>query len=206
MYPGHSTRKKVKVKMLVKATITCVEELLKMGIDGANIEIRRPMVDLIPIQVYSKVHQECHVVGETLLEDSSAESHSGVSGSIKVAPNGNLVELEEENIFSEQIGWVVEAIQSFRFNWLQCPVEVLQIQLQSKGLEIELIQNNPILFNMLKQQVYNEFRCSYPSYASLLKLKDIKNFRWQLYWLWGYLINSPITINTYERVHNLIRL
>jgi len=102
--------------MLVKATITCVEELLKMGIDGANIEIRRPMVDLIPIQVYSKVHQECHVVDENLLGDSPAESHSRVPGSTKVAPNGNLVELEEENIFSEQIGWVVEAIQSFRFN------------------------------------------------------------------------------------------
>jgi len=101
---------------------------------------------------------------------------------------------------------VVKAIQSIRFSGPQCPVEVLQLRLQSKGLEIELIQSNLILFNMLKQKVYNEFRCSFPSYVSLLKLIDIKNFRWQLYWLWGYLVNSPITINTYESVHNLIRL
>jgi len=206
VYPDYSTKKRVKVKMLVKAIITCVEELLKMGIDRTNIKIRRPMVDLIHIPVCSKVHQECQVADRDLLKDSSEESHSGVPGFTKVAPNGNLVELEEENILSEQIGWVVKAIQSFRFNWPQCPVQVLHIQLQSKGLEIELTQNNPILFNMLKQKVYNEFRCSFPSYVSLLKIIDTKNFRWQLYWLWEYLINSPITINTCESVHNLIRL
>jgi len=57
------------------------------------------MEDLIPIQVYSKVHQECHIVDENMLGDSSEESHLGVPGSTKVAPNRNLVELEEENIF-----------------------------------------------------------------------------------------------------------
>jgi len=58
------------------------------------------------------------------------------------------------------------------------------------------MRDNPILFNMLKQKVYNEFRRSFPSYIPLLKLIDIKNFRWQLYWLWEHLINSLITINT----------
>ena len=45
------------------------------------------------------MHQECHVVDDNLLGDNSVESHSGVPGSTKIAPNGNLVELEEDNIF-----------------------------------------------------------------------------------------------------------
>ena len=85
-------------------------------------------------------------------------------------------------------------------------MEVLQIQLRSKGLEIDIVRDNPILFNMLKQKGYNEFRRSLSSYIPLIKLIDIENFRWQLYWLWEHLINSSIAVNTYEKVHHIIRL
>jgi len=102
--------------MLIKATATCVKELLKEGIESANIQIRNPMVDLIPIAIHSKKHQECQVADYGLLRNNAGETHLGILG----------VECEEK-IFIEQLGCVVEAIQFLRFNGPWCPVEELQI-------------------------------------------------------------------------------
>jgi len=120
------------------------------------------MVDLILIAIHSKEHQECQVANHFLLRNSAGGTNLGT------------VDFEcEESVFIEQLGCVVETIQSFRFSGSKCPVEALQIQLQSEGLEIDIIRDNPILFNIFKQKVYNEFRYTLQPYIPFLTLVDI---------------------------------
>jgi len=78
------------------------------------------------------------------------------------------------------IDCVVQAIKSVRFNWRQCPVQMLQTYLQAKGLGLDVLENNPILFTAFKQKLYKEFQCSFPGYSPLLHYVNIKNFRWQV--------------------------
>jgi len=85
--------------MLVKATATCVKELLKQGIEEAYIEIWKPMFDLIPIAIHSKKHQECQVADLGLLRNSAGETHLGILG----------VECEE-SVFIEQLGCVLNLL------------------------------------------------------------------------------------------------
>ena len=64
-----------------------------------------------------------------------------------------------------------------RFNWHQYPVQVLQTRLQTKGIELDILENNPILFTIFKQKLYDEFQRSFQLYHQLLKFVTIKYFR-----------------------------
>jgi len=56
-----------------------------------------------------------------------------------------LTESADDNFF---FGPIECAIRAMRFNWPQCPIHMLQTYLQSKGLELDVLVCNPLLFTM----------------------------------------------------------
>jgi len=67
---------------------------------------------------------------------------------------------------------------------------MVQTDLQAKGLELDILENNPIFFTEFKQKLCKEFQCSFPVYCPLLQYVNIKNFRWQVMWLWEFFVNT----------------
>jgi len=108
-----------------------------------------------------------------------------------------LAESEEDNSISDPIDYIVQAINSIRFDRPQCPIRRLQAYLQVKGLDLNVLEGNPILFAAFKQKLYKEFQCLFPRYSSLLHYVNINHFRWQVTWLWEFLVNTPIGENTF---------
>ena len=117
-----------------------------------------------------------------------------------------LIESEEDNFLFGPIDCIVQAIIAMRFDRPQCPIQTLQNHLQVKGLELDVLENNPIVFRAFKQKLYKEFQCSFLGFMPLLQHVDIKNFRWQVMWLWEFLINTPIGENTYEWLQIVINV
>jgi len=76
--------------------------------------------------------------------------------------------------------------------------------LQAKGLELDVLEDNLILFTAFKQKLHKEFQCSFLGYSPLLQQVDIKNFCWQVMWLWEFLVNTQIDESTYEWLKTLI--
>ena len=92
------------------------------------------------------------------------------------------------------------------FDWDQCPIKVLEDQLKEKNLGIGILDDNPVLFSVFKRKLYSKFRDSFQAYRPLLEFVNIKFFQWQVTWFWGYLVNIPITADTYDQIYTLIDL
>jgi len=60
------------------------------------------------------------------------------------------------------------------------------------------------IFTAFKQKLYKEFQCSFPGYCPLFQDVNIRKFRWQVRWLWEFLVNTHIDQNTCEWLKILI--
>jgi len=85
-------------------------------------------------------------------------------------------------------------------------MQILQTHLQAKGLGLEVLENNPMLFAAFKQKLYKEFQNFFFWYSPLLQYVTIHNFQWQVIWLWEFLVNTPIDDKTYEWLQILINV
>jgi len=92
------------------------------------------------------------------------------------------------------------------FDWNQCPINVLEDHLQEKNLELKILDDNPVLFLAFKKNLYSNFQSSFQLYRPLLAFVNINQYRWQVTWFWEYLVNIPITENTYEYIYIMIDL
>jgi len=72
----------------------------------------------------------------------------------------------------------------------------MRAYLQDKGLELKILEDNPIFFTMFKQKLYKEFQRSFQGYCPLLKYVNIKNFHGQVRCIWEFLVNTPIDEDT----------
>jgi len=63
-----------------------------------------------------------------------------------------------------------------------------------------------VLFSVFKRKLYGKFRDCFQANRPLLELINIKFFRWQVIWFREYLVNIPITADTYEHIYTLIDL
>ena len=97
-------------------------------------------------------------------------------------------------------------LRSVKFDWDECPVKVMERHLRERKLELEILDDNPLLFSVFKRKLYNKFRYSFQLYRPLLDLVNMTFYRWQVTWFWEYLINIPITTETYENIHAMIDL
>jgi len=70
--------------------------------------------------------------------------------------------------------------------------------LQTKKLKLDVLAQNPLFFEMFKQKLYREFQGSLFRYWPLLEYVNIRDFQWQVMWLWKFVINTPTDEDTYE--------
>jgi len=191
--------------MSVKATKNCVENVIAKGIYASNIVVLTPTVVLDTVHLQSaKKDCACQVDVSSAGSEDWFESFLADIDVTENELDAILIESEDDNFLFDPIDCVVQAIKVMRFNWPQCPIQMLQNHLQAKGLELDVIENNPILFTAFKQKLYKEFQCSFPGYIPLLQQVDIKSFRWQVMWLWEFLVNTQIDENTYEWLKTVI--
>jgi len=112
--------------------------------------------------------------------------------------------LEKERLL--KLAYALQVIRSVNFDWDQCPIKVLEDQLKEKNLELQILDDDPVLFSVFKRKLYSKFRDSFQAYRPLLELVNIKFYRWQVTWFWEYLVNIAITADTYEHIYTLIDL
>jgi len=194
--------------MSVKATKSCVENLMAKGISAANIVV---LVNFVPTVVLDTVHLQssrvdcaCQVGASSLCSENWFESVLECIDMTEAEPDALLTESEEDNLLFDRIEYIVQAINSICFDRPQCPILRLQTYLQVKDSEMDVLEDNPILFTAFKQKLYKEFQCLFPRYSPLLHHVNINNFRWQVMWLWEFLVNTPIDENTYKWLKTLI--
>jgi len=144
------------VKTTVKATGNCVTSLMAKGKKAADIVVVDPTVTLQSLRIsrggqvetpstssenWFEEFLECMDVTETELDTLLAES-------------------EEDNLISDPIVYLVRAINYIHFDETQCPILRLQIQLLAKILKIDVLEQNPLFFEMFKQKLHKEFQGS----------------------------------------------
>jgi len=59
---------------------------------------------------------------------------------------------------------------------------------------------------MFKRKLYKEFQGSLFWYWRLLEYVNIRDFQWQVMWLWEFLINTPTDEDTYGWLQKLINV
>jgi len=114
--------------------------------------------------------------------------------------------LEKERLLTGKSVYALQVIRSVNFDWGKCPIKVLEDHLQDKNLGLEILDENLVLFSVFKRKLYSKFRDSFQLYRPLLQLVNIKFYRWQVIRFWEYLVNIPITTDTYEHIYTLIDL
>ena len=114
--------------------------------------------------------------------------------------------LEKERLLTGKSASALQVIRSMNFDWDKNPIAVLEDSLCEKNLGLQILDDNPVLFSVFKRKLYSKFRDSFPLYRPLLQLVNIKFYRWQVTWFWEYLVNVPITADTYEHIYTLIDL
>ena len=160
--------------MSVKATENCTESLIAKGVDVSDVVVLTPTVWL-DTDCLQSFQRNCASQVETAR--SSAENwFASFLECIDVAESeleAMSTESEEDELLFDQIDCILQVIKSVRFDQPQCPILRLQDQLQAKGLKIDVLEQNPILFKVFKQKLYKEFQRSFFWYCPLLQYVTI---------------------------------
>ena len=141
------------IKMSVKATKNCVESLIAKGIHGSKIAVLTPIIVLDTVHLQS-TKKDCACQAYVSSADSE-EWFGSFLTDIDVTEkelDAILTESEEDNFLFGSIQCVIRAIKAMRVNWPQCLIQMLQIHLQSKGLELDVFESNSLLFTAFKQK------------------------------------------------------
>jgi len=83
-----------------------------------------------------------------------------------------LIESDEDNLMSDPVNCIVRAIKSIHLDEPQCPILRLQNQLQAKNLKMDVLEQNPLFFEMFKQKLYKEFQGSLFLYFSIASIRQ----------------------------------
>jgi len=193
--------------MLVKATEKCVKSLMADGINVTNIVVLNPTVTLDTVDLQSlRINCACQVDTSSSSSENWFQSFLECMDVTEAELDTMLTESEEDNLLPDLIDCIVQAIKSIHFDWPQCPILRLQNQLQAKGLKIDVLEQNPLFFEVFKQKLYKEFQSSFFWYCPLLQYVTIHNFQWQVMWLWEFLVNTPIDEKAYVWLQILINV
>ena len=123
---------------------------------------------LTPVPLFSDhVDQSCQVV-ENDLADSSLktlfENYLKDIGCTKSEAQAIVLGLEQERSLTGKLAHALQEIRSVNFDWNKCPIKVLEDHLQEKNLELELLDDNPVLFSVFKRKLCSKFRDSFQAY------------------------------------------
>jgi len=196
--------------MTVKATKNCIEKLILEGESAAEITKMTLSIVLTTVPLISdKLDQACQVVEIDLVDSSLKmlfENYLQDIGCTEDEAQAVVSDLEKERLLTGKSAYALQVIRSVNFDWDKCPIRVLEDHLHEKNLELEILDDNPVLVSVFKRKLYSKFRDSFQLYRPLLELVNIKFYRWQVTWFWEYLVNIPITADTYEHIYTLVDL
>jgi len=196
--------------MTVKATKNCIEKLILEGESAAEITKMTLSIVLTTVPLISdKLDQACQVVEIDLVDSSLKmlfENYLQDIGCTEAEAQAVVSDLEKERLLTGKSAYALQVIRSVNFDWDKCPIRVLEDHLHEKNLELEILDDNPVLVSVFKRKLYSKFRDSFQLYRPLLELVNIKFYRWQVTWFWEYLVNIPITADTYEHIYTLVDL
>ena len=80
--------------------------------------------------------------------------------------------LEKERSLTGKSAYALQVIRSVNFDWDKSPTKVLEDHLQGK-LELEILDDNPVLFSVFKRKLHSTFRDSLQVYRPLLEFVNI---------------------------------
>jgi len=196
--------------MTVKTTKNCIEKLIVAGASAAEITEMILSIVLRPVSLLSdNMDQVCQVVENDSVDSSLKmlfETYLQDIGCTEAEAQTVVLGLEKERLLSGQSAYALQVIRSINFDWDKRPIKVLEDHLHEKNLGLEILDDNPVLFSVFKRKLYSKFRDSFQLYRPLLQFVNIKLYRWQVTWFWEYLVNIPITADTYKHIYTLIDL
>ena len=135
--------------MSVKATENCVESLMAKGVKAVDIVVQNPTVTLDTVDWQGlRIKTDC----TRPVDISSSSSENWFESFLECMDMTEdeldtlLIESEEDNLMSDPIDYIVQAINSIHFDEPQCPMLRLQNQLQAKNLKIDVLEQNPLFF------------------------------------------------------------
>ena len=194
-------------KISVKAIENCVESLMAKGINAASIVVLTPTVTLDTVHLQSpRIDCACQVDVLSSCSENWLEILLERIDVTEAELDAILTESEKDNLLSDQIDFIVHAIKTIRLGWPQCSILILQNQLQASGLKTDVLEPNPLIFEVFKQKLYKEFQSSFFWYCPLFQYVTIRNLQCQVMWLWEFLVNTPIDENTYKWLQILINV
>jgi len=144
--------------MTVKVTGNCVTSLMAKGIKAADIMALDPTVTLQNLRIYCGGQVET----PSIISENWVEEFLECMDVTETELDTLLAESEEENLILDPIDYIVQAIKSIHFDEIQCPILRLQNQLLAKNLKIDVLEQDPLFFEMFKQKLYKEFLSQIP--------------------------------------------
>ena len=101
-------------------------------------------------------------------------------------PFRDLKSLEQENKVLKTLG----VLQRTRFTWKKSPIKVLREKLQDVGLQLDVFNEESMLFSKLKDRLGRKFQVGeFYKYYTLIGLINEKDFKWQIATIWERLFN-----------------
>jgi len=195
--------------MTVKTTESCVQSLLVNGINIANVMVQTPKIILDTFKLHNfnvEIDVACQTNPSSASSEDWFEEVVGNMGVMETELDIWLAEAVKNNLRYDPVDCIIQAINSIHFEGPQCPILKLQDQLQAINLKVEVLTQNPLFFEMFKQKLYKEFQGCLFWYWPLLEYVNIRDFQWQVMWLWEFLVNTPIDEGTYDWLRKLIKV
>ena len=136
--------------MTIKATKNCIEKLTAEGSSAAEITAMTLSIVLTHVPLFSdKVDQVCQVVENDSTNSSLRtlfENYLQDIGCTEAEAQAVVLGLEKERLLTGKSARALQVIRSVNFDWDKSPIKVLEDNLQEKNLGLEILDDNPVLF------------------------------------------------------------
>jgi len=114
----------------------------------------------------------------------------------------NLTQIEKENRILKTHG----VLQRTRFTWKGSPIKVLREKLWVVGLQLNVFEEDSILFNKLKHRLGRKFQVGeFHIYHTFIELINQNDFQWQIYTIWEVLVNIRPAEGCYGILESLLQ-
>jgi len=145
----------------------CIEKLIVEGVNVSEIMEMNPAIVLTPVLLPSDHMDRAYQVVEYYSADSSLktlfENYLQDIGRTEFAAQTVASSIEQERSLTGILAYALHVIRRMKFDQDKCPVKVLEDHLQEKNFELEILDDNLVLFSAFKRKLYNKFRNSVQS-------------------------------------------
>jgi len=114
------------------------------------------------------------------------------------------IDIEEAREREIRVYQALYMLKSTKYTWRQSPIKTLQNKLRILGLDLNVFEEDPILFCTFKHRLSGKFRANLKRYQPLLSLVNQRHWQWQVDVIWEFLFNSSILEASYAMIETLL--